>query len=998
MDLVVFEAGNLERLAPFKELSASGLPDSISAASLAFYPYYEYQLAAHLDDGQLLVWDMSTGAVAYRDHLASADSHASQHPALAIDPSFQRYLATSVAISAESGPATASGTVFRRQEDAQTSYLLSGASVRPGWTDTGVRVWSIAYSPDGHLLASSLGDAQGGWVQIWDVWDSDNRQLVQEIPFDLPVSALQFTPDGSALVCAEGEALVYLDPSSGAELHRQSVGFPVLGLAFSPSGERLAVWSGEQVAVLQSPSQAEPLNIRAFEGIRRVEISRDERLAVIADGASLRFWDLGTGVELATHLGPAEFLDVRILDNGRVLATIDQRARVFLWGVPGRFALPQELARISTGNAASLGPAAQLYVPGGYRAEFLADSSGIVIGSLRGLHLVDLPELQLRRVFQQPGSVYHDFATSADGRWLAWAAGDGLVSVWDLQSDSLAQEVIGLGEGCCSRLLLTPEGDALVIQDGFTVRLWDMATGQETYTFEDVQQVHLSPDGSRLALESGSELKVTIWDRTTRQELRQLTGYSTAAPFYHTQFSPDWSGMYWGARVGLLFTDVESGDLGPEVPFSWGVFSPGSDRIAAVEDGWTMASVGQVHMIDVHSGETLAVFDHRVDEIVRTLAFSPDGRLLATALGETIRIWDASSGAELATLPPAGGSVHNLAFSPDQRLLMSMSEGDLIELWVVPGGAEPAADVINTATAGSLAPLDSLQLEEGATDAVFWPSGSSVAVSTASGRIWYWELASDETSEVSLRHGDWIYRLADTPSGLASVGKDGYLRLRGSPQYFLRSVGTPPSELSALAFIPDGEWLAASGEDGKLRFWDMELGPLMLEMQAHSAWVWGMAASPNGELLATASADRTVKLWTVGRDASGAPQLSLQTTLTGHTETAWGVVFAPDGRTLASAAWDRTIRLWDVPGGEQRAVLQGHTDWVYDVAYSPGGDLLASSSADGTVRLWDAATGELLATLDGTVGRIWSVEFSPDGGRLVSASDTGEVVLWGLAP
>ncbi|HEX9675791.1 MAG TPA: WD40 repeat domain-containing protein, partial [Anaerolineales bacterium] len=506
-----------------------------------------------------------------------------------------------------------------------------------------------------------------------------------------------------------------------------------------------------------------------------------------------------------------------------------------------------------------------------------------------------------------------------------------------------------------------------------------------------------SPDGSLLAFESGSSISVSIWDRDTRQELRELSGYSTAAPFYHTRFSPDWSVMYWGARVGLLFTDVESGDLGPEVPFSWGVFSPGSDRIAAVEDGWTMASVGQVHMIDVHSGETLAVIDHRVDEIVRTLAFSPDGRLLATALGETIRIWDAVSGEELGTLPKAGGSVHDLAFSADGRMLLSTSEGELIELWVVLGGAEPAADVISTTTAGALAPVDGLQLEETATDAVFWPSGSSVAVSTASGRIWYWELASDGISEVSLRDGDWIYRLADTPSGLASVGKDGYLRLRGSPQDFPRSVGTPPSELSALAFIPDGEWLAASGEDGKLRFWDMALGPLMLEMQAHSAWVWGMAASPNGDLLATASADRTVKLWTVGRDASGAPQLSLQTTLTGHTETVWGVAFAPDGRTLASAAWDRTVRLWDVPGAEQRAVLQGHTDWVYDVAFSPAGDLLASSSADGTIRLWDAASGALLGSLEGS-GRIWSVGFSPDGRYLVSASDAGEVVLWGVMP
>jgi len=995
LDLVVFDAGNLDRLAPFKELSAGGLPDSISAANLAFYPYYEYQLAAHLDDGQLLVWDMSTGATIYRDQHASADSHAGQHPALALDPSFQRYLATSEAAYAESGPATASGTVLRTPEDTQSSWLLSGASIRSEGADVGVRVLSIAFSPDGHLLAASLGDEHRSWVQISDIWDQDESRLVQQIDFDEPATAVQFTSDGAALICAEGSSLVYVDPSSGAELQRRSVGFPILGLALSPSGEGMAVW-GEQAALLESPSLPVSLDILAFERVRRIEFLPGERLAVAADGNSLRFWDLSTGLELTTHLGQADILDARILDNGRVLATIDAQARVFLWGVPGGYALPQTLARISVGNAASMGRGAALYVPGGLEARLTANTNLLAVETSGGITLAHLPSLQVQRLLPLDDLGYTVFDVSADGSWLAWLAGEGTVRVWDLWQDRLERELSGLDESCCSQVLLTLAGDSLVTLAGQTATVWDLATGSEVYSRTDVQAVHVSPDGSRLAFESGVGIRVSIWDRRTGQDLRQLTGFETAAPVYGVRFSPDWDSMYWAARASMQFSEVETGALGAFVPFSWGEFSPHGDRIVVVEEGWIYATVGQAHLLDVRSGETLAVFDHHADAIIQAAAYSPDGRLIATGLDQTIKIWDASSGAELATLPPAGGSVHDLAFSPDQRLLMSRSEGDLIELWVVEGGAEPAADVINTATAGSLAPVDSLRLEEGATDAVFWPTGTSVAVSTASGRIWLWESASGETSQVSLRHSDWIYRLAYSPSGLASVGKDGYLRLRGSPQYFLRSVGTPPSELSALAFIPDGEWLAASGEDGKLRFWNLELGPLMLEMQAHSAWVWGLAASPSGDLLATASADRTVKLWSVGRDASGAPQLSLLTTLTGHTAAVWGVDFAPDGRTLASASWDGTVRLWDVSTGESLAVLEGHTDWVYDVAYSPDGSVLASSSADGTARLWDAVTGEPLAVLEGSGGRIWSVDFSPDGRFLVSASDGGEVTMWGV--
>jgi hypothetical protein len=175
LDLVVFDAGNLDRLAPFKELSAGGLPDSISASSLAFYPSYEYELAAHLDDGQLLVWDMSTGATIYRDQHASADSYAGQHPALALDPSFQGYLATSEAIAPGTGPVTASGTVFRRPEDPQTSHSLSGASGRSAGL---TRLFGSGASPS-RPTATCWPPASAtsmGLGSDWDIWDQDQSR------------------------------------------------------------------------------------------------------------------------------------------------------------------------------------------------------------------------------------------------------------------------------------------------------------------------------------------------------------------------------------------------------------------------------------------------------------------------------------------------------------------------------------------------------------------------------------------------------------------------------------------------------------------------------------------------------------------------------------------------------------------------------------------------------------------------------------------------------
>jgi WD40 repeat protein len=119
-------------------------------------------------------------------------------------------------------------------------------------------------------------------------------------------------------------------------------------------------------------------------------------------------------------------------------------------------------------------------------------------------------------------------------------------------------------------------------------------------------------------------------------------------------------------------------------------------------------------------------------------------------------------------------------------------------------------------------------------------------------------------------------------------------------------------------------------------------------LTGHTDSVYDVGFSPDGALLASASADRTVRLWNVTTDQ---PQ---RAPLTGHTNEVRGVAFSPDGALLATASDDRTVRLWDVATGQPHgAPLEGHTDEVRGVAFSPDGALLATASVDRTVRLWD---------------------------------------------
>jgi len=195
--------------------------------------------------------------------------------------------------------------------------------------------------------------------------------------------------------------------------------------------------------------------------------------------------------------------------------------------------------------------------------------------------------------------------------------------------------------------------------------------------------------------------------------------------------------------------------------------------------------------------------------------------------------------------------------------------------------------------------------------------------------------------------------------------------------------------VSALAFSPDSSLLASASLDRTVRLWDFEQGQEIKCISEHTKSVQSVAFSPDGTLLASGSADTTIRVW----DARTGQLVQV---LDKHKGIVFGVAFSPDGSWLASASGDNTIKLWEVSSWKLLATLEGHSDYVNAVAFSPIEDLLASASKDGTLRLWELPSGQEIDILEGHDSSVASVVFSPDGLQLASGSLDKSVKLWKL--
>ena len=194
----------------------------------------------------------------------------------------------------------------------------------------------------------------------------------------------------------------------------------------------------------------------------------------------------------------------------------------------------------------------------------------------------------------------------------------------------------------------------------------------------------------------------------------------------------------------------------------------------------------------------------------------------------------------------------------------------------------------------------------------------------------------------------------------------------------------------SVAVSPSGELIASAGADGTVKLWRTSDGALLRTLTGHEGDANGVAFSPDGSYVASAGSDGTVRVW---RTQDG----RLLHTLTHGGGIVLSVAFAPNGQLLASGGEDGTVKLWRVATGAAERTIHAHELWVSSVAFSPDGSLLASASADGTVKLWQVANGQPAGDIQAHNLWVTCIAFSPNGQLLASSGEDGTVKLWRVA-
>jgi WD40 repeat protein len=547
-------------------------------------------------------------------------------------------------------------------------------------------------------------------------------------------------------------------------------------------------------------------------------------------------------------------------------------------------------------------------------------------------------------------------AFSPDGKLLAATGSKGIVRLWKVAT---RRQVGTLGtpevsyENSQAPAVFSPDGQTVAVGVDGALELWNVparrevrSLGKATSPYENVPVAFMP--GARILLNYAGV--PWLWDVVTNKLSRIPTMFAVPAVTNAQPFSPNGTTLLGVDHDSVLrLWDAATGrDLGAlpvenEVDYN--------DEFAFSPDGRELAignsNDGTVRLWDVATREQIGTTIDTEAGGVSGLAFSPDGRTLATSDGDgTVRLWDVATNPQVIRGSNDSHPIAEVAFNPDGKTLTAADALGATRAWDInalkQSSTTPARDVPN------LPGVPDLATDQGAEMALS-PDGKSLAVGY-NGTVRWWDVAANGRPGTLLGSHTFVHyldSLAFSPDSKTLAIADNYGHVMLWDVATNRQTGAaltiPPCDINSLAFSQDGKMLVGSGNSG-IHLWDITTQQLVGSFTGSNGDFSLVALSPDGKIIAAENDINAVELWDV------ATHKQISGPLVGDSSAASMLAFSPDGQTLAVLAGG-TVQLWDM--GTDQPIGAALSGGISAMAFSPDGRTLAAGDRDGRVQLWN---------------------------------------------